>query len=106
MMRAISFLVLPALLFAQGDALVNGLTAFHNGDYVKAEREFRVALDRKDDPRARAFLALTLAATNRCEAATPGLTQSLESPDADLRKLGGLALVQCDLARNRFDEAA
>src|SRR5205807_1458782 len=73
---------------------------------VKAEREFRVALDRKDDARARAFLALTLAATNRCEAATPGLTQSLESPDADLRKLGGLALVQCDLARNRFDEAA
>ena len=72
-MRATSFfLVFAALVFAQSDPLVSGLEAFKRGDYATAERE----LKQSHDPRARVFLALTLAATNRCAEAEPGLRSS------------------------------
>src|SRR5436305_1734535 len=99
MMRVISFLALPALLLAQGDPLVNGLAAFHQGDYVKAEREFRSALKTGEDPRARTFLALTLAETNRCDAAEVDLTKALDGSAPELKRLSGLALAQCSMTR-------
>jgi tetratricopeptide (TPR) repeat protein len=91
-----------AIALAQADPLASGLEAFHRGDYVSAERE----LKQSSDPRARAFLALTLAATGRCDAAGSDLAKAFDSSDAGLSRLGGLALAQCDIAGNRFDEAS
>src|SRR5947209_5421322 len=101
-MRAIKLLLFAAVAYAQTDALTTGLDAFHRGDYISAERE----LKESNDPRAPAFLALTLAATGKCNAAAPGLSKAFESPDADLSRMGGLALAQCDIAGGRFDEAS
>jgi tetratricopeptide (TPR) repeat protein len=103
------FLFSTLAFFAQSDPLVQGLEAFHTGDYVQAERSFRVSLkDGKvdDAERARAFLALTLAATNRCTEAEPALVKAGASKSAEIRRLAGLALVQCRIASNHLDDAA
>ena len=63
MMRVISFLLVAVAARAQTDALLRGVEQFHKGLYAEAERTLRAA---GNDPRARAFLALTLASTNRC----------------------------------------
>jgi tetratricopeptide (TPR) repeat protein len=103
MMRVINLGLIAGLaVFAQGDVLTSGLEAFHRGDYVSAERE----LSKSADPRARTFLALTMAATGRCESAGPDLAKTFESGDETLRRLSGLALVQCDLTKDRLDDAA
>ena len=110
MMRVINLLLLLAATlaaaFAQGDLLTRGLEAFHRGDYVAAERDLKGAAANGDDPRARTFLALTLAATGRCEPARAGLLNAFESGAPDMRKLSGLALVQCQIAADRLDEAS
>jgi tetratricopeptide (TPR) repeat protein len=95
-------LLLAVVANAQTDSLLEGLQAFHNGDYQKAEESLR----QSSDPRAKPSLAMTLAATSRCEAADRDLTAALDSTDKDVSRLAGLALVQCDIARNRTDEAA
>jgi len=97
MMRVISFFVLAACACAQPDALMQGIAAYSKGDYPVAERELRKA----SGPQARAFLALTLAATNRCEDALPALKEAFPT-----QRLAGLALAQCHLNASRFDEAA
>jgi tetratricopeptide (TPR) repeat protein len=91
-----------AIVLAQTDALTSGLEAFHRGDYVSAERDLR----QSNDPRAKSFLALTLAATGRCDAAGNDLAKAFESSDADLSRMGGLALAQCDIAAGRFGDAS
>lgn len=101
MMRAINFVFFAALAAAQTDTLVKGLEAFHEGDYPTAERELRAS----KDPRARTFLALTLAATNRCDQAEADLTKAAAQPKSDTQRLAGLALAQCDIARNQWDAA-
>ena len=100
-MRVISLILFAGLAAAQSDPLIDGLTAFHHGDYVKAE----ASLKKSDDPRARTFLALTLAATSRCDSAVPELTKAFETGDKDIQRLAGLALVQCHLAANRVNDA-
>lgn len=106
-MRVINLGLIAGLAaFAQTDALTGGLEAFHRGDYVLAERELNKSLKHGTDPRARAFLALTMAATGRCDAAGAELAKSFESGDEALRRLSGLALAQCDMARDRLDDAA
>lgn len=105
-MQAINLLFSLALAATQTDYLVSGLDAFHRGDYASAERDLRAAVKQGGDPRAAAFLSLTLAATGRCEEAEQGLTAAYRSKDAAISKLAGLARVQCDLSRNRFDAAA
>ena len=103
MMRVISLGLISAVaVFAQSDAITRGLEAFHRGDYVSAERE----LVKSPDPRARTFLALTMAATGRCDAAGTELAKTFESGEETLRRMSGLALVQCDLAKDRMDDAA
>lgn len=98
-MRATSFFVVfAALVCAQSDPLVRGLEAFNRGDYATAERD----LKQSRDPRARVFLALTLAATNRCAEAEPGLAAAT----GDTARLAGLALAQCRIAESRWDDAA
>ena len=99
-MRGISFLA-ALCLWAQ-DPLASGLDAYSRGDYPSAERELRKATG----PKAQAFLAMTVAATGRCDEALPGLKAAFAaSPDATQR-LAGLALAQCHLAASRFEDAA
>jgi tetratricopeptide (TPR) repeat protein len=102
MMPAINYFLFASLALAQSDGLVKGLEAFNKGDYIAAEK----ALKTSDDPRARAFLALTLAATNRCQEAHPALEKAFAGSDKDISRLAGVALAQCDIAANRLDEAA
>lgn len=97
-MRAISILV--AALFALSaaePAATRGIAAFHEGRYADAERLLHQALaqDANDD-HARTFLALTRAATGHCREALPDLNERFQSSsDAELRRLAGLALVDC-----------
>lgn len=98
-MRAISLLLLP--LACHGWAQT-GADAYARGDYPTAERELR----KESGPRAKAFLALTLAATSRCEQALPDLKEAFAStPDSTTQRLAGLALAQCHLSASRFDDA-
>ncbi|MGH9661990.1 MAG: tetratricopeptide repeat protein [Bryobacteraceae bacterium] len=91
------------LLLAQSP-LEQGLAQFHRGEYTAALRALESAAD---SPHRSVFLALARAATGGCEAASPSLAALFESvPDADLRRLAGLGLSQCLLARGRIDEAA
>jgi tetratricopeptide (TPR) repeat protein len=101
-MRAINFLLLVGLAAAQTDPLPAGLEAFHRGNYALAEREFR----KSADPRARTFLALTLAATSRCDPASPDLAAALDTGPAEVRRLAGLALAQCHITAERLEQAA
>ena len=107
MMRVISLIALGAVLASgQTDAFINGLEAFRGGDYAAAEREFTRSASEGKEPRARTFLALTLAVTSRCKQAEPDLERVLVSASGDVLKLAGLALAQCRIAESRFDEAA
>jgi tetratricopeptide (TPR) repeat protein len=106
-MRVISLIALWAVsAFGQTDAFVTGLEAFRGADYAAAEREFTRSASEGTEPRARTFLALTLAATSRCAQAEPDLESALRTASGDLLKLTALALAQCRIAESRFDEAA
>jgi tetratricopeptide (TPR) repeat protein len=102
-MRVISTAaIFVCLLHAQTTA--DGVDAFRRGEYAKA----RAILEESDpaDATARTFLALSRAATGSCDAVRPDLEQQFNSTsDAALRRLAGLALVQCALAQNRFSDA-
>lgn len=106
MMRATSVLLFAALAAAQHDPLLSGLEAFHRGNYALAEREFRDSLQKGADPRAGTFLALTLAATGRCNEADRDLAKALDTSESDVRRLAGLALAQCHITRERLEDAA
>jgi tetratricopeptide (TPR) repeat protein len=106
-MRVIRLIALCAVsAVGQTDAFVTGLEAFRGGDYARAEREFTRSASEGTEPRARTFLALTLAATSRCAQAEPYLESALRTASGDLLKLAALALAQCRIAETRFDEAA
>jgi tetratricopeptide (TPR) repeat protein len=92
---------LAALALAQTGPLEKGLEAFDKGDYVTAERELRLS----SDPRARTFLALTMAATNRCDQADADLLKASGAAPSNSQRLAGMALAQCDIARSRWEEA-
>ena len=102
---AVPFLA-AALLAAQTDSFVTALEAFHKGDYAAAERGFRDAVKQGSEPRARTFLALTLAATARCGDAERDLAAAFSSGAEETRRLAGLALAQCHITRDRLDDAA
>jgi tetratricopeptide (TPR) repeat protein len=99
-------LIFGGALRAQ-DPVAQGIEQFHQGNYEAAKTTLAQALKRKpSDEHARTFLALARAATGGCNAAANDLYDAFtNSKDADLRRLAGLALVQCHLARNRFDAA-
>ncbi len=105
-MRVTSFILFAGLAAAQSDPLLNGIEQFNKGQYAEAERSLRAASTAGGDPRARAFLGLTLASTNRCGEADTDLKTASEGADANLAKLAGLALAQCRISANRLDEAA
>ncbi len=104
-MRTYVVFLIAGIAVAQSDALLSGLEAFQKGNYTVAEQRLKESLKQKDDPRARAFLALTLAATNRCDAAYADLTKASESSDKKIARLSALALAQCYMSGNRLEEA-
>src|SRR5437763_10766019 len=107
-MRAIRWLIPAAIACLAGaQTTTDALDAFRRGDYGSARRMFeQIATTSPNDTIARTFLALSRAATGACDAATPDLDQQFRAnPDASLRRLAGIALVQCHLARNRMNDA-
>jgi len=94
------------ILSAHPQPLLQGILQFHRGDYVSAEKSLIQALERGEDSRARAFLALNRAGMGRCDIARPELEEIFHANSAsELRRLSGLALSQCHIASGRFVEA-
>ncbi len=106
-MRAIKLLAVLALpAFPQQDPLVAGLEQFRRGEYLAAEASFEKALARGNDPRARTFLALSRAATGRCEQVQEELLREFATnAEPVLSRLAGLGAVQCRLARDEYNLA-
>lgn len=87
----------------QNDALEKGIAEFQHGRYAAAATWLEKA---PDSPQRRTFLALTRAATGGCETARKDLAEQFDTlADADLRRLAGLALSQCQLASGQTEEA-
>jgi tetratricopeptide (TPR) repeat protein len=104
-MRATSAILLltAAAAHAQQDTLEKGISEFHRGEYAAAQASLEKAAD---SPQRRGFLALARAAGGHCDTAAADLAkQFAETPDADLRRLTGLALSQCDLAQGHYEDA-
>jgi len=99
-MRVISLLLALSPLAAQ--TTTDAITAFHRGQYSQARQMLEKAAPK--DAVGRTFLALSRAATGACDSAGPELrAQFTGNPEASLRRLSGIALVECELAQNRFD---
>jgi tetratricopeptide (TPR) repeat protein len=94
--------LLAASLGAQTTA--EGIEAFHRGRYAQARQTLeKVVSASPNDTAARTFLALSRAATGACDAARGDLEQQFaNNPEVSLRRLAGIALVQCGLSRNRL----
>ncbi len=103
-MRGISaFLAFAGVVFGQSDALTRGVEQFHRGQYAAAKQSLEKA---PESEQTRTFLALTRAALGFCDAALPELeAQSEKNSVPDLRRLSGLAIVQCQISQNRFGDA-
>jgi tetratricopeptide (TPR) repeat protein len=102
-------LVISLLLILSGAALAQtaeGVRLFHEGKYLEAEAALKKTLSAGEDPTATAFLALTQAATGRCQQAEAALHKSFEQADAaDIRRLTGLGLARCLTAAKKFDDS-
>ena len=101
-----TFLLLVTSAFAQ-DPVAKGIEEFHQGKYAAAKSTLEQALKHKPgDSHARTFLALSRAATGGCDIASNDLYDAFTNKqNPDLRRLAGLALVQCHLAHDRMDAA-
>ena len=95
-------LIVSVFAWGQQDPLAVGIEAYSRGDYALAES----ALRRASGPQGSAFLALTLAATGRCDEGLPGLKTAFAGSAGPTQRLAGLALAQCHLSASRFDDAA
>jgi tetratricopeptide (TPR) repeat protein len=103
-MRAISSLVaFAAIAYAQPEVLTRGIEQFHRGQYADAQRTLEKA---SDSEQRRTFLALSRAALGRCESALPELAAQFEkNSNLELRRLAGLAVIQCELSLNQLGAA-
>jgi predicted Zn-dependent protease len=101
-----TFLLLVTSAFAQ-DPVAKGIEEFRQGKYDAAKSTLEQALKNKPgDAHARTFLALSRAATGGCDIASNDLYDAFTNKqNPDLRRLAGLALVQCHLAHDRMDAA-
>jgi tetratricopeptide (TPR) repeat protein len=103
-MRGISTLALAISFAASAGAqtTADGISAFQHGRYAEARQILEKA---PGDATGRTFLALSQAATGACDTARAELAQQFaKNSDATLRRLAGIALVQCGLADNRMAE--
>jgi len=101
-------LMLAAPLFGAADqATARGIAAFQQGRYADASRELQEAVRQNPaDEHARAFLALTRAATGHCSEAVPELSDRFhQANDPVLGRLAGLALSQCLVTQSNLREA-
>ena len=109
-MRVINFLpwVLAGSLAAQNaeSVLDKGIEQFHSGLYGPALRSFEKAVTLSPaDARAITFLAITRAAMGDCNRSVGELKlQASRNRDGEIRKLAGLAFIQCLLPHNEFTE--
>ena len=109
-MRVISFLMvgLAATLSAQNaeNVLDQGIEQFHKGQYGTALQSFERAVNLSPaDARGITFLAITRAAMGDCNRSIGELKlQSSRNRDPEIRKLAGLAFIQCLLPHNEFTE--
>jgi tetratricopeptide (TPR) repeat protein len=87
---------LSALVFAANSDVEQGMAAFRDGRYSAAipllERALKMQPNHES---ARVFLALSRAAKGQCSAAMPELGAHLNSGDAKLSRLAGLAYARC-----------
>src|SRR5579872_53755 len=104
--NGLTFLLIAGAAFAQ-DQVALGIDEFRQGKYEAARATLEQALAQKPgDAHARTFLALARAATGGCDTAGNELASIFATgTDPDLRRLAGLALTQCHLARGRLDAA-
>lgn len=97
---ALLLVVLTA--FGQSSTVPDGVRAFHEGRYADAAK---ILEQHATDPAAVAFRAMALAATGRCTDAEPKLRESLSGSDSTIRRLSGLALVQCQISAKQYGAA-
>lgn len=98
-----SFLTLAAAFSQQPDPVAQGIAAFHQGRYTEARAILETA---PASEHGRVFLALSRAALGDCAAVSPDLAKQFDqAADPDLRRLAGLAAVQCYVAQNRLSDA-
>jgi tetratricopeptide (TPR) repeat protein len=103
-MRVISCVALLWALsaYAQEDALEKGIAEFNRGQYATARTWLEKA---SDSPQKRTFLALTQAATGRCDTAREQLSAEFEKDGAsEFGRLAGLALTQCLIGAGNYEE--
>lgn len=106
-MPVTSRVVLPALLalaasVAQSQSVRQGIELFEQGRYIEAE----AALKGSPDKRARAFTAMSRAATGRCNQADDDLRSAFDDKsDPQVRRLAGLTLARCRISEEKFDDA-
>ena len=101
-------LVTCALLSAQNaeELLTNGIEQFHKGQYAAARDSFEKTLALSPaDARALAYLAVTRASLGECANTLSELRHQFDrNRDPELRKSTGIAIIDCLLPRNEFDE--
>jgi tetratricopeptide (TPR) repeat protein len=100
----VALVLVTGSLLAQNadDSLLKGMEAFHQGRYAEAREALQKA---PENARSRTFLALTRAAMNACAEASGDLrTQFRTNSEPELRRLAGVALVQCQLNQNQFED--
>jgi tetratricopeptide (TPR) repeat protein len=100
-------LLLASTLCAAQSITEQGIDAFQQGRYVEACRLLQDAAGRDpSDEHARAFLALSRAASGHCAETIGELTSRFHgSANPDLARLAGLALVQCMSTAGSTDKA-
>ncbi|MBV8819322.1 MAG: tetratricopeptide repeat protein [Acidobacteriaceae bacterium] len=110
-MRAIRTLIVPLagfVLLAQSaeNLLDQGIEQFHKGEYVDARNSFTRAVSLSPaDARAITFLAITKAALGDCSHSIDELRlQAGRNSDLEIRRLAGLAYIQCLIPQNRFND--
>ena len=84
----------------------DAVEAYHKGQYAQARQQLEAIVQKNSsDPVTRAMLGLSRAATGACDTAVDDLRQQFSAnPDTTLRRLTGIALVQCQLTLNRSAE--
>jgi len=102
-----AYLVLLATPLVSAQTTADAIEAFHKGQYQQARQMLeKITVASPTDTVARTFLALARAATGACDSARSDLQQQFRvNAEASLRRLVGIALVQCNLAQNRLAEA-
>src|ERR1700730_5306485 len=100
-------LLAVALAFGQSETTLDrGIDEFHKGQYSDAQQDFERTLKLSPaDARAITYLAITRASLGDCAGSIEELRlQCHRNPDPEIRRLAGLAVIQCLLPHNQMGE--